>query len=202
METRNISLTLDKIKEWYNSDNKELKEIALQAYTEKELTEEYWKRIKTFKDACDALGINASLPLLSLETEFDFGKHLAAIYKLDIIRRALNRNWNPSLVDGNIFFPIIRFFDDYDDALYYTTEENLWIYGNIEIGDKVYTVVSGDICCHSQGLSNFDNGYGDTFCSAHTVCQTEEIALHMGKYFVKEIFDAAFAQFDNYNFIK
>ena len=36
-EERNITLTLDKAKEWYNKGG-ELKEIALQAFTEKELT--------------------------------------------------------------------------------------------------------------------------------------------------------------------
>jgi hypothetical protein len=161
---------------------------------------ETWKRIKTFKDACEVLSLDASLPILSLETEFDYSKHLAAVYKLDIIRRALNRNWNPSLIDGNIFFPIIRFFGDYDEALHYATSYNLQIYGNIEIDDKVYTVVSGDVGCHSQGLSNFD-GYDDTFRSANSDCQSEEIARHMSKYFAKEIFDATFAQFDNYKWL-
>lgn len=36
MITRNISLTLEKAKEWYNSDSAELKEVALQAYTKEE----------------------------------------------------------------------------------------------------------------------------------------------------------------------
>ena len=37
METRNVKVTLDKAKEWYFSDNSILKEIALQAFTKKEL---------------------------------------------------------------------------------------------------------------------------------------------------------------------
>jgi hypothetical protein len=61
-----------------------------------------WREIKSFEGACKALGLdNQSLNICSLETKFD--KHLAAIYKLDIIRRALNRNWNPSLTKGNVF---------------------------------------------------------------------------------------------------
>ena len=48
-EERNITLTLDKAKEWYNK-GRELKEVALQAFTEKELNplprswEEYCKQ--------------------------------------------------------------------------------------------------------------------------------------------------------------
>ena len=34
MESRNIALTLEKAKEWYNSGSSDLKEVALQAYTE------------------------------------------------------------------------------------------------------------------------------------------------------------------------
>ena len=37
MMTRNVTLTLEKAREWFNSGNAELKEIALQAFTEKEL---------------------------------------------------------------------------------------------------------------------------------------------------------------------
>lgn len=37
METRTIKITFNKAKEWYNSDNPSLKEIALQAFSKKEL---------------------------------------------------------------------------------------------------------------------------------------------------------------------
>lgn len=36
-ETRTIKISYNKAKEWYNSNNSSLKEIALQAFTEKEL---------------------------------------------------------------------------------------------------------------------------------------------------------------------
>lgn len=48
METRNISLTLENAKEWYNSGSAELKEVALQAYTENELKTKTFKDITTF----------------------------------------------------------------------------------------------------------------------------------------------------------
>ena len=34
---RNITITLEKAKEWYNSGNNQLKEIALQAFNKDEL---------------------------------------------------------------------------------------------------------------------------------------------------------------------
>ena len=45
---RNITITLEKAKEWYNSDNKSLKEIALQAFSKDELLPSF-KDITTFK---------------------------------------------------------------------------------------------------------------------------------------------------------
>ena len=37
MEERTIKITFDKAKEWYNSNNSSLKEVALQAFTKEEL---------------------------------------------------------------------------------------------------------------------------------------------------------------------
>lgn len=61
MEKRNIEITLNKAKKWYNSNNASLKELALQAFTEKELVQPYWKNIKTFEDATDNKQKNYSL---------------------------------------------------------------------------------------------------------------------------------------------
>ena len=52
---RNITITLEKAREWYNSGNKSLKEIALQAFSKEELTGFDFKKIKTFKEALTAL---------------------------------------------------------------------------------------------------------------------------------------------------
>lgn len=38
MKERNITITLDKAREWYNSENETLKNIALQAFNKNELT--------------------------------------------------------------------------------------------------------------------------------------------------------------------
>ena len=102
METRNVTLTLQKAKEFYNSDNDALKEIALQAFTKEELTAPKYTDIKTFEDACQALGLNmdfVDFAICNMENiEGGFGKHLTAIYKLDIIRKALNgTDWKPNI---------------------------------------------------------------------------------------------------------
>ena len=57
MKERNITITIDKAREWYNSENESLKEIALQAFNESELKFDF-RNIKTFKKACEALDID------------------------------------------------------------------------------------------------------------------------------------------------
>ena len=52
MEKRNITISLEEAREWYNSDNKTLRTVALQAYSQKELEEP-----QTFKELCKKLGI-------------------------------------------------------------------------------------------------------------------------------------------------
>lgn len=55
MKERNITVTLEKAREWYNSGNTTLKEVALQAFNKNELNEFDFTRIKTFEDALTAL---------------------------------------------------------------------------------------------------------------------------------------------------
>lgn len=58
------------------------------------------KKIKTFEDACKALGIKATLPVVKGLPE----KHQEAIianYKLVTIAEALNEGWKPNWNDSN-----------------------------------------------------------------------------------------------------
>ena len=70
MEERNIKITLDKAKEWYNSGNSALKEIALQAFDENKLITNF-KNITTFRKACDALDINYNTVSITINRIFE-----------------------------------------------------------------------------------------------------------------------------------
>lgn len=82
-EERNITLTLDKAKEWYKKGG-ELKEVALQAYSEEELTKT--KLPKTWKEFCNNHMIDDS------EAYFD---NCCQIYIAD-------KSYRHSLCDKNI----------------------------------------------------------------------------------------------------
>lgn len=196
MESRNITLTLDKAKEFYNSGNEALKEVALQAYTEDELTVLEWQNIKTFEDACKALGVSTTS---YIEIPYTAGQgianHLHAIYKLDIIRRALNQGWNPKMTEGTVYYPYVRFYPAGRKAREVASNNN-WKLGESFIADgEKYTLIGGLCNSYSSGgLAYFGFGYGVVRPNRGLLgCKSKEIAEHMSYYFSKEIFEAVYA---------
>lgn len=58
------------------------------------------QKLKTFEDACLALGIGATLPELENLPE-KYRRGLLADYKLTVITEALNEGWQPDWSNGN-----------------------------------------------------------------------------------------------------
>lgn len=202
METRNVALTFEKAKEFYNSGNAALKEIALQAYTEEELTTPKFTDIMTFWDAVKALGLSNCDVQKDLEKfdnyrfEGNASKHLKAIYKLDIISKALNgTDWKPSFVKGRVYYPFVEFY--FANKVKEATNSNGWKLGPSFMADgEKYTLVGGGYyCVGAPGVGNFLEGDGHVNANAGLLgCKSEEIARHMSRYFMKEIFEAVYAQ--------
>ena len=199
MELRNITLTLGKAKEFYNSGNAALREVALQALTEEEIKSLKFTDIKTFWDAVKVLGLDINYIKSDLETlEFNNynANHLGAIYKLDIIRKALNKDWKPSLVKGSVYYPFVRFYPAGQKAKE-AAARNGWKLGPTFITDnEKYTLVSGDYSyAFDGGLAYFGFGDGVVLPNLGLLgCESREIAKHMSRYFSKEIFEATYAQ--------
>lgn len=202
MEERNITLTLEKAREFYNSSNEALKEIALQAYTEEELNTKGWQNIKTFEDACKALQLipnSVKVDLDKLEGRYFEGEtseHLVAIYKLDIIRKALNGNWKPSLVKGKVYYPIVRFYPAGQKARTIASNNSLELGESFIADGNKYTLVTGNTgTSFCEGLAMYA-GYGDIRAENGLLgCKSKEIAKHMSRYFSKEIFEATYSQY-------
>ena len=195
MESRNVTLTLEKAKEFYNSGNAALKEVALQAFTKEELTIPKWQSITTFEDAYRTLDMD--LPYLKVDPSVgnSIADHLYAICKLDIIRRALNGNWKPSLVEGRVYYPFVEFYPAYKAKD--TANSNVWKLGPSFMADgEKYTLIGGGYyCVGAPGVGNFLEGDGYVNANAGLLgCKSEEIARHMSRYFMKEIFEAIYAQ--------
>lgn len=198
METRNVTLTLQRAKEFYNSGNAALKEVALQAFTQEELTTPNYTDIKTLEDAVKALGMDINKVAYDLNNltclEGGLGEHLAAIYKLDIIRKALNgADWKPKMTEGDIYYGWVRFYRKSSDV-----PSDKKIIGNFIADEQKYLLVGGfGSGGYYGGLSNFDFLYGAGYSVAAfglLYCKSIDIAKYMSEQFGKIIFDACYAQ--------
>ena len=87
-EKRNITLTLDKAKEWYKKGG-ELKEVALQAFTEKELN--FLPR--SWEEYCNQGNPIASWRY-SIPTKYE------ALYQLEQLRNCWRQGWEPDWSDA------------------------------------------------------------------------------------------------------
>lgn len=201
---RNITITLEKAKEWYNSNNRVLKEIALQAFSEEELTAFDFTRIRTFEDALTALKYNESTKVHIRNTINDismYSKASAAMVQLNIIRKALNLYQDLHLTrnpeDSCIYYPCNPFITKssicYQNAI---NSGQMEVVGKIKSEGEEYYILGGSTnLCSIKGLGCFKSfdGVGTAFPNAGFLgCASKEIAKHFGKYFGMLITEAKY----------
>lgn len=213
METRNLTVTLEKAKEWYNSGNESLKEVALQAFSKEELTVFDFTRVRTFEDALTALEYTESTKVYIRNTINDISmcsKASAAMAQLNIVRKALNLGQNLHFVknpkDSYIYFPTNPFITK--SSNFYKEEIDsgeIKIIGEIKSEGEEYYVLSGcfDYSCY-EGLGSFFTstpvgGY-DTGCG-FLGCASKEIAQHFGKHFGMLITEAKYGDMIDFEII-
>lgn len=213
METRNLTVTLEKAKEWYNSGNESLKEVALQAFSKEKLTVFDFTRIKTFEDALTALEYTESTKVYIRNTINDismYSKASAAMAQLNIVRKALNLGQNLHLVknpkDSYVYFPTNPFITK--SSNFYKEEIDsgeIKIIGKIKSEGEEYYVLSGcfDYSCY-EGLGSFFTGAlvggYDTGCG-FLGCASKEIAQHFGKHFGMLITEAKYGDMIDFEII-
>ena len=212
MEERNITVTLNKAKEWFNSGNATLKEIALQAFSEEELTTFDFTKIKTFEDALTALGYKESTKVYIRNTINDismYSRASAAMTKLNIIRKALNLGQDLHLTkdpkDSYIYYPYNPFVTK--SSTYYKSEINsgkMKVIGKIKSEGEEYNVLCG-YANHGGlaglgGFSSYD-GVGAAAAIGFLGCANKEIAQHLGKYFGMLIIEAQYGDIVDFEFI-
>lgn len=200
MKERNVTVTLNKAKEWFNSGNATLREIALQAFDKDELTYNF-KNITTFKKACEALGLNYDDMFYITKNIATISKASAAMFKLSIIRKALNLGQDLHLTkdpkDSYIYYPYNPFLTK--SSTYYKHVINsgkMKVIGKIKSEGEEYNVLGGGTGVGSAaGLGGFDSDDG-VGGAANNIgflgCANEEIAQHLGKYFGMLITEAKY----------
>lgn len=207
---RNITITLEKAKEWYSSGNNQLKEIALQAFNRDELLPSF-KDITTFKKACEALNLHYKVTSIIIKDIAMVSKASAAMFKLNIIRKALNLGQDLHLTKSPdktsfIWYPQNPFITK--DSICYRDKiesNKMEVVGKFKSNGEVYRVLSGTPCFCGEGLGLFNqsNGLGDGYASSGFLgCATKEIAEHFGKYFGMLITEAKYADMVDFEIIE
>ena len=209
MKERNVTVTLDKAKEWFNSGNATLKEIALQAFDKDELTYNS-KNITTFKKASEALGLNYDDMFYITKNIATISKASAAMFKLNIIRKALNLGKDLHLTkdpeNSYIYYPYNPFVTK--SSTYYKSDINsgkMEVIGKIKSEGEEYNVLGDHVNGGVAGLGNFGSGYGVGGANARFEflgCATKEIAEHFGKYFGMLITEAKYGDIVDFEIIE
>lgn len=117
---RNITVSLEEARNWYNGKDQTLHKLALQAYTEKELSEP-----QNLKEVLEALGLTslhlnmelagedaASTMKLSKEIGTEVGSELTLHMKLAFIAKYFNGTWKPGMNKTKYF--LARTHHSYD----------------------------------------------------------------------------------------
>ena len=210
MKEKNITITLEKAKEWYNSGNAALKAIALQAFDKEELIYNF-KDIKTLENACEALGLDYNIISIVTKDIATFSKASAAMFKLNIIRKALNLGHDIHLTknpeDFYIYYPYNPFVTK--SSAYYKSEINLGkmeVIGKIKSKGEEYNVLGRDAYNGgSTGFGGFHSNSGVGFAFANIGflgCANKEIAEHFSKYFGMLITEAKYGDMADFKIIK
>lgn len=92
METRNISVTLEQAREWYNSRNATLRTLALNAYTKEELELDYNNIDREVDQICTCVCI----PRCE-------GKKFQVLAKLATIAKYYNKDWKKTACNTGYF---------------------------------------------------------------------------------------------------
>lgn len=207
-KVRTIPLSLREAKQWYKSNNEPLKRLALSVFTEEELVDSF-VNIKFFKDACAVLNLDYTNTQFIVAAIAEISKASAAMFKLNIIRKALNFGQDLNLTtdskDSRIYYPFNPIMTT--DATYYEKEikaNRLEIIGNIKNEGVLYKVLGNAGDCGYINIGCFDSsrriGFGDAN-SAFLGCATKEIAEHFSKYFGMLITEAKYGDLPNFEIV-
>lgn len=125
IEKRNIKVFLEEARNWYNGEDQTLRKLALQAYTEKELSEP-----QSLKEVLKALGIQslhlnmklggkdaASTMKLSKEIGVEIGSELTFHMKLALIARYFNGTWRPDMKQTKYFLARTHYSYDLPNSI-------------------------------------------------------------------------------------
>ena len=213
MKESYVKLSIDDAIEMYHSGNEKFKKIALDAFGEIKLNYNF-RLVKTLEDACNALDLDYKCVVKEADSIANFSKSSAAMFKLNIVKKALNLNRDLHFTNGPkksyIYYPFNLLVSD--GSTYYEEELNsgeMEIIGKIKSEGEEYNVLGGyAFGGNSAGLGFFYSPYGVGHAYSDfglLGCANKEIAKHLGKYFGMLITEAKYGDmvdFEILDFVK
>lgn len=208
---KKIDVTIDEARELYDSGNKTLKDLALKVFSEDELNPFPYSEIKTFEDACNALYMSPPLVDRTIREISKTSRATVAMYKLNIIRKALNfkqdLHFTENPRNSYIYCPCNQLVAK--NSTYYVNalcSDRIDVIGKIRCEESEYYVIGGEISAGNN------SGLGSFYCSGKTGnahisvsflgCASYEIAKHFGKYFGMLITEAKFGDLPDFEIIE
>ena len=206
-----INVTLDEAREWYNSGNETLKELALKCFPLRKLNTHNFENIKTFEDAVNELGKDIEHANFIVNVLKHQSKASAAMYKLNIVRKALNLGQDLHLTkdpeNSEIYYPYVPFVTK--SSTYYKSDINsckMEVIGKIKSEGEEYNVLGGYAAAGGNaGLGSFSSNFGVGGANANIGflgCANKEIAQHLSRYFGMLITEAKFGDLDGFEIIE
>lgn len=207
METhKKIDMTIDEARELYDSDNKVLKNLALKVFSNDELNKSTYSEIKTFENAVNVLNLDIDDVYMAINILEKISKASAAMFKLNIIKNALNLNYELHLTRGQkrsyIYCPYNPFMTK--SSTYYNDKINsgeMEIIGKFKNKSEEYYVLYGGSTEYDAGLGFYYpcTGIGHADIDLSIIgCATEKIANHFGKYFGMLITEVKYGDVDDF----
>lgn len=186
-------------------------ELALRAFPKEALNPLPFYKIKSFEDAVTVLGMNVDDVNSIVNTLKETSKAMIAMYKLNIVRKALNLGndlyFTEESKDSEIYCPYNSFVTE--NSTFFKKQINLGemeIIGKIKVQGILYNVLSGNAVAGIRpGLGCFSSfcGIGDAYANiAFLGCANEDIAKHFSKYFGMLITEAKFGDLQDFEITK
>lgn len=136
MKERNMTIFIVQARNWFNSGNKQLQELALQVFDRKELTSDF-RHIVTFKDACEALGLRvARIVLLELSVD--------CYVRIEYYKTGCDLSLTRAPKSSYLYYPYNPFMTS--SSTYYDSEFNsgeMEVIGKIKSEGEEYNILGG-----------------------------------------------------------
>lgn len=151
-----------------------------------------YEDIESFKDACNVLNLNYK-DMQNIVCELNKTSHtLAAIFKLKIIRNALNGENSIKLTEGTVYIPCVHFIP----KTLIPMQDKFEVIEEFNNNNIQYSVLGNNYYKYKNGgISYYTEAYDIGTANIHLAvlyCKSKEIAKHFSKCFGMLIVEAAF----------